>query len=86
MTADPLSPNALEPVTFIASVDSPSGGVQFFDGRAQLGKAPVVRGQARFTTLLRAGTHAISAAFDGNADYPAPSATIGVYVTQLPPR
>jgi Bacterial Ig-like domain (group 3) len=85
LTADPISPTTLQPVTFTATVEAVSGTVQFFDGRAPLGTAPVVRGQARFTTFLRAGAHSIGAAYNGNPDYPAPSATIGMYVTQPRP-
>lgn len=64
-------------VSFTATINhstngpTPTGTVLFFDGQTQIGSAQVnQQGQAVFsTTTLGAGTHAITAAFGGDANY-----------------
>jgi uncharacterized protein YjdB len=61
-----------QPVTFTATV-SPSaatGSVTFFDGLTNIGGAPIVGGQASFTTsLLPFGTNKVKAVYGGNSTY-----------------
>jgi len=69
-------------VTITASVPSPastpSGTITFYDGAAQLGTSALNDGLATFTTSsLAMGTHSISAAYSGDANYrPAASSAV----------
>ena len=63
-------------VTFTATVSSvtgtPTGTVSFFDGGTLLGSGTVSSGAASYSTsALVTGTHAITAAYAGDADYAA---------------
>ena len=66
-------------VTFTASVPAPATGtVQFFDGTSLLGTGTVEKGVATLTTdVLAVGTHPVTAAYSGDADYN--SATSAAY-------
>lgn len=63
------------PFTLSAAVSgtqgTPSGSVQFFDGTTALGApVPLTNGQAQLTATLGSyGTHALSAAYSGDASY-----------------
>jgi len=76
------SPNpsvAGQVVTFSATVAPPSatGSVQFVDGATVLGTAALNNGVATFSTAaLVAGSHSITAAYSGDANYTGASATV----------
>ncbi|MBV9494722.1 MAG: Ig-like domain repeat protein [Acidobacteria bacterium] len=61
-----------QPVTFTATV-SPTGAtgtVSFAEGQTVIGSAPLVNGQATFTTsTLSAGDHSITALYSGDATF-----------------
>jgi hypothetical protein len=72
-------------VTLTATVTgqgTPAGTVTFRDGDAVLGTAPLRGGQASLTVRgLRPGAHALTAAYDGNAEFQAStSAALGLLV------
>ena len=72
---------ALNPVTFTATVASssgiPTGTVTFIDGSTQIGSGTVNNGVASFTTSsLTVGSHAISAVYSGDANFPSASSAI----------
>jgi hypothetical protein len=74
LLASSVNPSGLgQSVTFSTAVvgrdgRTPSGNVQFLDGDVVLGTAPLVAGQAEFTTAaLTGGTHTITAAYEGDA-------------------
>jgi hypothetical protein len=70
--------NAGQAVTFTATV-SPSaatGTVQFFDGSALLGSAPLSGGRAALTTSLGSGSHSITAAYSGDSTYNASTSAV----------
>jgi hypothetical protein len=77
--ASSLNPSASgQSVTFIAAVTSTGGtppngeAVTFYNGLNAIGTAPLSGGTASFTTSsLQAGTHAISAAYLGDANFTA---------------
>lgn len=66
-----------EPTTLTAKVSStagsfPTGTVAFFDDGTGIGTAPLEAGAASFTTsALAAGSHALTAAYGGDADFSA---------------
>lgn len=83
------------PVTFTARVltsaaagAAPTGSVQFLDGLVPLGP-PVPLGPTGVATLttssLRAGTHAVTAAYTGDRTYAVGAATITQRVAPAPP-
>src|SRR5262249_58187515 len=72
-------------VTLTATVTgqgTPTGTVTFRDGAAVLGTAPLRGGQASLTVpRLSPGAHALTAAYDGNAEFLASaSAPLGLLV------
>jgi hypothetical protein len=75
--ASDINPSSFgQPVTFTATIAVPPGGpaaggtVSFFDGATLLGAVDQTSGAAALTTsALAAGTHSITAAYAGNADY-----------------
>ncbi|MFD4791530.1 Ig-like domain-containing protein [Streptomyces sp. NPDC058459] len=88
VTASPQSTTVNNPVQLLATVDCPSDptgglGVTFFDGSDLLGTVPVnAGGQAGYTAAFTtAGTHTITAAYNGNADCDASNSTTDVQVT-----
>lgn len=81
-----LNPSASgQPVTFTATVTSPNGtpagNVTFFDGATSLGTAAVdASGNAAFTIPLAAGTHNMSATFNGSGGFAGSTSTSAVLV------
>ena len=80
------------PVTFTAKVAGnfavPGGPVQFLDGTTLIGTGTLdATGAASFTTsLLAVGTHVVSVAYAGNANFqPAASAGVTVVITAAGP-
>jgi hypothetical protein len=74
-------------VTFTATVSStsgtPSGTVEFEDGGAVLGTAPLNAGTTTFTTsALVAGVHSITALYEGEPGYRPSSGSLNQTVTQ----
>jgi hypothetical protein len=75
--ASDVNPSSFgQPVTFTATIATPPGGpaaggtVSFFDGPTLLGAVDQTSGAAALTTsALAAGTHSITAAYAGSADY-----------------
>jgi len=71
LTSNRNPSNGGQPITFKATV-SPStatGTVHFFDGSVLLGIAPLSNGTATLTTSsLSAGSHSITAQYDGDAN------------------
>jgi lysophospholipase L1-like esterase len=60
----------------VGSTTTPTGSVTFSDGDATLGTAQLVNGTADFgTSGLIAGTHAVTAAYQGNLEYAASTST-----------
>jgi hypothetical protein len=89
VTASPPASDVGEPVTLTATVTcdaDPSGGlgVTFFDGGDILDTAPVdTGGQSHLTTAFTTtGTHAITAAYNGNDNCFASSNTTTVVVSE----
>jgi len=84
-----------QPVTFTASVqspsndDTPSGTVTFNDGATTLGSTTLAGGGASFTTsALVGGTHSITAAYGGDSEFAASTSaalaeTVGPMSTTL---
>ena len=71
LTVSPNPANTGETVTFNAYVEGtgPSGNVTFKDGAITLGTSPVLGGGAIFSlNTLTAGTHSITAVFEGDAN------------------
>lgn len=94
VTASPPTATVGSPVQLTASVtcaSDPSGGLgmSFFDGGDLLSTVPVgAGGQATYTTsFTTAGTHTITAAYNGNqaCDASNGTATVQVSVSQTPP-
>lgn len=90
-TATPQSGEVGTPVQLAATVDCPADptgglGVTFFDGGDLLDTVPVnANGQAGYTaTFTTAGSHTITAAYNGNAECDASSNTTTVQVTSAP--
>src|SRR5271157_2772241 len=76
------------PVTFTASIsNSLTGNITFYDGSTAIGTGALSGGTASLTTsALTAGSHAITAAWAGNADYnPVTSVAITQVVNQMTP-
>lgn len=77
-----------QPVILTATVSpqfpgAPSGNVNFFDGTAILGTAPLVGGSATFTTTsLSVGSHTITASYIGDQNFTGSSAVAGQVVSQ----
>ena len=71
LTAGPASPQYGDPVTLTANVTSgATGTVSFYDGSVLLGTGTVSGGVATLTTTtLVAGTHTITAVYNGDATY-----------------
>jgi hypothetical protein len=71
LVAGPSSPQYGDPVTLTATVTSgASGTVSFYDGSVLLGTGTVSNGVATLTTTtLVAGTHSITATYNGDATY-----------------
>jgi hypothetical protein len=79
LRSDPTTSVAGQAVTFTAVVAAaaslPQGDVTFFNGSTLVGTAPLVLNastgtmEASFTTALDAGSHAITAIYNGNADF-----------------
>ncbi|MES4890998.1 Ig-like domain repeat protein [Streptomyces sp. NPDC096012] len=91
LTATPQSTAVGAPVQLQATVNCPADptdglGVTFFDDHTLLGTVPAnATGQAGFTTTFTTtGTHTITAAYNGNTECDASSATTGVQVTAAP--
>jgi hypothetical protein len=91
VTATPQSGEAGTPVQLAATVDCPADptgglGVTFFDGGDLLDTVPVnANGQAGYTaTFTAAGSHTVTAAYNGNAQCDASSSTTTVQVTSAP--
>jgi hypothetical protein len=80
-----------QPVTFtalltVANGNGPATGtVQFFDGAKALGSPqPLAGGQASLTTsTLTVGSHAISATYSGDTQYPSAGASLGLVVNRV---
>ncbi len=79
----------LAPVTFTATASgtggTPTGSVGFYDGTTLLGTAALASGQATFTlATLAPGTHAITAAYAGDANFTSlTSAVLSQVIQQL---
>ncbi len=79
----------LAPVTFTATASgtggTPTGSVGFYDGTTLLGTAALTSGQATFTlATLSPGTHAITAAYAGDANFASlTSAALSQVIQQL---
>ncbi|WP_424862746.1 Ig-like domain-containing protein [Streptomyces sp. MMS24-I29] len=91
VTASPSSATVGSPVQLTATVtcDSDPGGglgMSFFDGGDLLNTVPVAaNGQAAYTTsFTTAGTHTITAAYNGNGDCDASNSTTAVQVSSSP--
>lgn len=91
VTATPQSAEVSTPVQLAATVDCPADatgglGVTFFDGGDLLGTVLVnANGQAGYTaTFTTAGSHTITAAYNGNAECDASNGTTTVQVTSAP--
>ncbi|MFF4582152.1 Ig-like domain-containing protein [Streptomyces sp. NPDC001389] len=90
VTATPQTATAGSPVQLHASVgceSDPGGGlgVTFFDGGNLLATVPVTpSGQADFSTTFTAGTHTITAAYNGNETCDASSGATTVQATAAP--
>ncbi|MGW5498558.1 Ig-like domain-containing protein [Streptomyces olivaceoviridis] len=91
VTASPASATVGSPVQLAATVScasNPSGGLgmSFFDGGDLLTTVPVgANGQAIYTTsFTTAGTHTITAAYNGNGDCDASNSTTTVQVSSSP--
>ncbi|MER5934846.1 Ig-like domain-containing protein [Streptomyces sp. NPDC002054] len=90
VTATPQTTTVGAPVQLHASVacaSDPGGGlgVTFFDGGNLLATVPVTpSGQADFSTTFTAGTHTITAAYNGNETCDASNGTTTVEVTAAP--
>ena len=71
LVASPSSPQYGDPVTLTATVTSgATGTVSFYDGSVLLGTGTVSNGVATLTTTtLVAGTHSITAVYNGDATY-----------------
>jgi len=76
VTSSPNPSATGQQVTFTATVGTPvlevpaSGTVTFFDGTTQLAAVKELDGTASFaTSLLAAGSHQITAVYDGNSNY-----------------
>ncbi|MEU0009245.1 Ig-like domain-containing protein [Streptomyces sp. NPDC006314] len=90
VTATPQSTTAGSPVHLQATVtcaSDPSGGLgmTFFDGGDLLVTVPVApNGQADYTATFPAGSHTITAAYNGNGTCDASHSTTTVEVTTAP--
>ncbi|MGW2181830.1 Ig-like domain-containing protein [Streptomyces sp. NPDC001732] len=91
VTASPSSAAVNSPVQLTASVTcdvDPGGGlgVSFFDGGDLLGTVPVAaNGQATYpASFTTAGTHTITAAYNGNGACDASNSTTTVQVSSSP--
>ncbi|MFB7779510.1 Ig-like domain-containing protein [Streptomyces bauhiniae] len=90
VTATPQSTTEGSPVHLQATVvcsSDPSGGlgVTLFDGATELTTVPVgADGHADYTTTFTAGTHNITAAYNGNGDCDASNGTTTVQITSAP--
>lgn len=91
VTATPQSAEVGAPVQLAATVDCPADptgglGVTFFDGGDLLDTVPVnANGQAGYTaTFTTAGSHTITAAYNGNAECDASNNTTTVQITSTP--
>ncbi len=86
LTANPNSTQYGDPVTLTATVAPPAviGTVGFYDGPVFLGEGSVSAGIATLTTtLLNAGTHTITAIYNGDAKYASStSAPVSVIVAK----
>jgi hypothetical protein len=85
LTSSPNPSTVGQAVTFIATVSAssgtPTGTVTFNDGGSALGLATLSSGQASFTTsTLSGGSHAITAAYSGDANF---DASTSAPVTQV---
>jgi Bacterial Ig-like domain (group 3)/MBG domain (YGX type) len=72
LTASPSTPEYGDPITLTATVapSGATGSVSFFDGSIYLGDGTVAGGVATLTTsTLNAGTHTITAIYNGDATY-----------------
>jgi Bacterial Ig-like domain (group 3)/Putative Ig domain len=87
-----LNPSTVgQSVTFTASIAAanglapPSGTIQFSDGATPLGSPiPVVLSQASYTTsALTIGSHAISASYSGDSEFPSTAGNFGQVVNRL---
>ena len=92
VVAVPSTASTGQPVTLDATVTcdgDPSGGLgmTFFDGANLLATVPVAAdGAATYTTSFStAGTHTITAAYNGNGNCDASNGTTTVEVTSAPP-
>ncbi len=90
LTVTPNPAIATDPVALTATVTStagtPTGTVTFRDGPTELGTSALVNGQASLAANFdTAGTHTISAGYDGDSRYlPSVSADIGQTITLAP--
>ena len=75
-TPNPSSYGQSVALTAAVSPSSAGGSVEFFDGAASLGSAPVVGGVASLSTSsLSVGSHPLSASYGGNATHVASTST-----------
>jgi hypothetical protein len=74
-------------ITLTATVTSnsgvPAGNVEFDDGTTVLGTAPVDAGHAALTTPLSAGTHNLTATFNGTGGFAGSTSTSPVVVQTM---
>jgi large repetitive protein len=61
----------------------PTGVVNIFDGSTFIGSAPLRKWQAKFSAMLPAGEHSLSAEYDGDANYEGTESS-GIDVTVNP--
>lgn len=75
-----------KPVTFTATVSGgPTGTITFFDGATSIGTGALAGGVATLTTSsLTIGSHSITAAFGGNANFTASTSTALLQTVSTP--
>ncbi len=85
LSANPLSIGQPETLTATVSPAAATGLVTFSDGGNALGNASLSGGRASLPANFAAGTHALMAAYSGDANYAASnSATVNLQVTSAP--
>jgi hypothetical protein len=84
LTSSPNPPIAGQPITLTATVPpGATGTVTFMDGTTVLGTATIVGNTATLTITLAAGSHPVTAVYNGNSNYnPATSEVDTVVVGQ----
>ena len=91
VNASTTQPTQGQSVTLTAAVapasgsGTPTGSVIFYDGTTQLGNATLATGQAAYaTTSLTVGSHSVTAAYSGDANYAA-STSSALTITVVAP-